>query len=57
MEDIKITYGLLNLREERELARASFGYIAKDIREMKTNCIRFGFHSRIIYEKVKVVNL
>lgn len=37
-------YGMFNLREERELARASFEYIDRDIIDVRTNFIRLGFH-------------
>lgn len=40
----KIIYGLINLREERELARASHGYIMRDISDLKNQYIRLGFH-------------
>lgn len=39
-----IVYGLFNLRQERELAQSSHGYILRDIYDIKTNYIRLGFH-------------
>ena len=39
----KIIYGLINLREEREFARASHGYIMRDISDLKNQYIRLGF--------------
>lgn len=46
MENIKVqpVYGMLNLRVERELATSSYEYILKDIKDLKNNYIRFGFH-------------
>lgn len=46
MENIKVqpVYGMLNLRAERELATSSYEYILKDIKDIKNNYIRFGFH-------------
>ena len=40
----KPVYGMNNYGEERELAKASFKYIDRDITEIKTNFIRLGFH-------------
>lgn len=37
-------YGMINIRKERELARASYEYIEKDITDIKTEFIRLGFH-------------
>lgn len=42
MEDV--VYGLINFGEERELARASFGYIKTDISDIKNRYISLGFH-------------
>lgn len=39
-----IIHGLFNLREERELAVASFGYIKRDIGDIKNQYICLGFH-------------
>ena len=39
-----IVYGLFNLREERELAQASYGYIQQDIADIKSRYIALGFH-------------
>jgi len=44
MEEIKVIYGLFDLREERELARASFNYIARDMYDIKESYIKLGFH-------------
>lgn len=44
MDDLKITYGLFNLRKEREFARSSFEYVKNDIADIKNNYIRLGFH-------------
>lgn len=46
MENIKMqpVYGMLNLRETRELAKGSYEYIIKDIKDIKNNYMRFGFH-------------
>ena len=35
--DEKIINGMINLREERELARASHGYIMRDIYDLKND--------------------
>ena len=39
MENIKMqpVYGMLNLRETRELAKGSYEYIIKDIKDIKNN--------------------
>lgn len=42
--DLDIKYGMLNLREERELARASFKYIATDVCNIQQSYIQLGFH-------------
>lgn len=44
MNEIQPVYGMFNLREKRELAKASYEYITKDVNDIKTNAIRFGFH-------------
>ena len=44
MSDLKIKYGLFNLREERELARGHFEYIANDIVDIRQNYVKLGFH-------------
>lgn len=46
MSDLNIKYGLFNLREEREIARGHFEYIARDIADIKQNYVRLGFHLR-----------
>ena len=43
-DDLKIKYGMYDLGSERELARASFKYIAMDISSIKLNYICLGFH-------------
>ncbi|MBD5105450.1 MAG: hypothetical protein HDT41_00425 [Lachnospiraceae bacterium] len=42
--NLDIKYGMLNLREERELARASFKYIAVDMNNIQRYYIKLGFH-------------
>lgn len=42
MQDV--VYGLFNLRKERELAQASYGYIRQDIADIKSRYIALGFH-------------
>lgn len=42
--DIKPVYGLFNFGEERETAKGSFEYIAKDISDIEKNFLRLGFH-------------
>lgn len=44
MREENIIYGLYNLREERELARGSFGYILQDISDIKNRYMNLGFH-------------
>lgn len=44
MKDINIVRGTLKIREERELACASFEYIQKDIYDIKNQYMRLGFH-------------
>ena len=39
-----IIYGMFNLCEEREMARASFGYIMSDFHDIKSRYIALGFH-------------
>ncbi len=46
MSELKIKYGLFNLREERELARGHFEYIARDVADIKQNYVKLGFHLR-----------
>lgn len=43
-EDIKVNYGLFDLREEREMARASLKYIYADMHDIKKGYFRLGFH-------------
>lgn len=46
-KDLKIKYGMYNLRQgadPTEMALASFKYIATDVRDIKTQYIRLGFH-------------
>lgn len=42
--EIDVIYGMLNLREERELARASVKYILTDMSDIRRSFIRLGFH-------------
>lgn len=42
--ELNVVYGMINLREERELARASFKYILTDLNDIRHNYIRLGFH-------------
>lgn len=42
--ELKIVYGMINFGEEREVARGSFEYIAKDVSDIKNSYIRLGFH-------------
>lgn len=42
--EIDVIYGMLNLREERELARASVKYILTDMFDIRRSFIRLGFH-------------
>lgn len=42
--DLKVIYGLFNLREEREMARGSLKYILTDINDIKRSYFRLGFH-------------
>lgn len=42
--DIKIKYGMFDLREEREGARHSLKYILSDLTDIKQSYIRLGFH-------------
>lgn len=44
MNEIQPVYGMFNLRKKRELAEASYEYITRDVNDIKTNIIRFGFH-------------
>lgn len=44
MDKIKPVYGMINFGPERELATASFGYIHRDIEDIKHQFIRLGFH-------------
>ena len=44
MNEVQPVYGMFNLREERELAKESYEYITRDVNDIKTNAIRFGFH-------------
>lgn len=43
-QDLKIKYGLFNIREERELARTSVKYIYTDCCDIQRSYIRLGFH-------------
>lgn len=49
--ELNIVYGLMDLREERELARASARYILTDLNNIRSNYIRLGFH---LYECSKM---
>lgn len=42
--EIDVIYGMMNLREERELARASVKYILTDMSDIRRSFIRLGFH-------------
>lgn len=42
--EIDVIYGMVNLREERELARASVKYILTDMSDIRRSFIRLGFH-------------
>lgn len=42
--EIDVVYGMINLREERELARASVKYILTDMLDIRRCFIRLGFH-------------
>ena len=42
--DLNIVYGMYNLREESEFARASVKYIYTDLNAIQTNYFRLGFH-------------
>lgn len=42
--ELDVVYGMLNLREERELARASVKYILTDMSDIRRSFIRLGFH-------------
>lgn len=42
--ELNIIYGLMNLRNERELARASVRYILTDLNDIRKNYLRLGFH-------------
>ena len=42
--DLEVVYGMLNLREERELARSSVKYILTDMSDIRRCFIRLGFH-------------
>lgn len=41
---LDVKYGLYNLCEERDLAKASFGYIMSDFHDLKNKYIKLGFH-------------
>lgn len=43
-KDLKVKYGMYNIRAEREIASSSFGYIVKDIKNLKDGYIKLGFH-------------
>ena len=43
-DKVKPVYGLINFGPERELAKASFEYIQRDIEDIKRQFIRLGFH-------------
>lgn len=43
-EELNIVYGMMNLRKERELARASIRYILTDLNDIRRQYIRLGFH-------------
>lgn len=42
--ELEVVYGMLNLREERELARSSVKYILTDMSDIRRCFIRLGFH-------------
>lgn len=42
--ELSIVYGMMNLRKERELARASVRYILTDLNDIRRQYIRLGFH-------------
>lgn len=42
--DLNIVYGMFDLQEERELARASVKYIYTDLNDIQTDYFRLGFH-------------
>lgn len=42
--EIDVIYGMMNLREERELARSSVKYILTDMSDIRRCFIRLGFH-------------
>lgn len=42
--ELNIVYGMINLRKERELARASVKYILTDLNDIRHSYIRLGFH-------------
>lgn len=42
--ELNIVYGIMNLRKERELARASVRYILTDLNDIRKQYIRLGFH-------------
>lgn len=43
-QDIDVKYGMYDLREEREIARSSLGYILSDITDIKRSYFKLGFH-------------
>lgn len=43
-KDLNVKYGMINLREEREMARTSLKYILTDVYDIKKTYIRLGFH-------------
>lgn len=55
LEQFTVKYGMYNLCEEREMARASFGYIMSDFKDLKDKYIKLGFHldefNRFMYYK------
>lgn len=42
--ELNIVYGMMDLRKERELARASVRYILTDLNDIRKQYIRLGFH-------------
>lgn len=42
--DLQVNYGMYNMREERETARASLKYIYTDCCDLQSSYIRLGFH-------------
>lgn len=49
--ELNVIYGMMNLRKERDMAKASVRYIFADLYDIRKNYIRLGFH---LYECSKM---